>query len=220
MRRLIKLITVIGVCLFTTDAFAQWSLVPEIGMTAVKRVGQEYPGVSWLPSYSIGVNLNYQIMNTDWEISSGVIYYKRKYSVTTLTLKQPNYDMFCHILDKQSVNNINIPFLVRRYFTLGQKQKLSFAIGPYIGSCICRKNEIVETLIPEYGSGQYMDMNIEHHKFDPYFEWGFTTRLGLEIHQWVFNLGYDLSLGKENDHSEIGARYHTLSLNLGYKFYL
>jgi len=49
-------------------------------------------------------------------------------------------------------------------------------------------------------------------------DWGLTTSLGLEIKNWVINLGYDLALGKRYSWDDIEARHHTVSLSVGYKF--
>lgn len=65
------------------------------------------------------------------------------------------------------------------------------------------------------------------------FDWGLTTSFGIEVNNWVMNLGYDLSLGDEGGNYKIdgdnfslyevrsvGANYNTMSLTVGYKFKL
>ena len=65
------------------------------------------------------------------------------------------------------------------------------------------------------------------------FDWGLTTSFGVEVDNWVMNVGYELSLGDEGDNysrkwmnggsyevRSIGSNYNTLSLTVGYKFKL
>lgn len=65
------------------------------------------------------------------------------------------------------------------------------------------------------------------------FDWGVTASFGVEVDNWVMNVGYELSLGDEGDNyslkwvnggsyevRSIGANYNTLSLTVGYKFKL
>lgn len=65
------------------------------------------------------------------------------------------------------------------------------------------------------------------------FDWGLTTSFGIEIQNWVVNVGYELSLGDEGPDYKVdygygsgyncrsvGSNYNTLSLSVGYKFKL
>lgn len=47
-----------------------------------------------------------------------------------------------------------------------------------------------------------------------------TPETGLEVHRWVMNVGYDVSLGKEWKGDSAGLNYQTVSLSVGYKFKL
>lgn len=65
------------------------------------------------------------------------------------------------------------------------------------------------------------------------FDWGLTTSFGIEVDNWIINVGYELSLGDEGDSymvrgdnfsfmddRGVGSNYNTLSLSVGYKFKL
>ena len=65
-----------------------------------------------------------------------------------------------------------------------------------------------------------------------HFDWGISTGIGLEVDNWQFKAGYELSLGDEgepyviqstpwvscHDYPSIGANYNTLMLTVGYRF--
>ena len=86
-----------------------------------------------------------------------------------------------------------------------------------------------------YGHSGYDEAESADHPFRDVnsFDWGLTTSFGIEVNNWVMNLGYDLSLGDEGGNYKIdgdnfslyevrsvGANYNTMSLTVGYKFKL
>ena len=88
---------------------------------------------------------------------------------------------------------------------------------------------------PDYGHSGYDEAENADHPFRDVnsFDWGLTTSFGIEVNNWVMNLGYDLSLGDEGGNYKIdgdnfslyevrsvGANYNTMSLTVGYKFKL
>ena len=86
-----------------------------------------------------------------------------------------------------------------------------------------------------YGHSGYDEAENADHPFRDVnsFDWGLTTSFGIEVNNWVMNLGYDISLGDEGGNYKIdgdnfslyevrsvGANYNTMSLTVGYKFKL
>ena len=55
---------------------AQWSVVPEAGMTVMKAG----PMVDWKPSWKIGVGVEYQLKPEFLSLKSGLYYTQRGYS--------------------------------------------------------------------------------------------------------------------------------------------
>ena len=58
---------------------AQWSVVPEAGMTVMKAG----PMVDWKPSWKIGVGVEYQLKPEFLSLKSGLYYTQRGYSNNT-----------------------------------------------------------------------------------------------------------------------------------------
>lgn len=67
---------------------AQWSVVPEAGMTVMKAG----PMVDWKPSWKIGVGVEYQLKPEFLSLKSGLYYTQRGYSND----KFPGYGYGCY----------------------------------------------------------------------------------------------------------------------------
>ena len=84
---------------------AQWSVVPEAGMTVMKAG----PMVDWKPSWKIGVGVEYQLKPEFLSLKSGLYYTQRGYSNDQFpgygyghywwTVPGPTYDPYGYAYD-------------------------------------------------------------------------------------------------------------------------
>jgi len=143
---------------------------------------------------------------------------------------------------------LQIPVMAKYSWNLMEDVKLNIAVGPYVAFRIGDSWSYGAFSIGEYGgygdgggygnyrpayddrypswlytgygySGYYNNSGYNSGG-DHSFDWGLSASVGIEVKNWVANLGYDLSLSKEACWDDIGANYHTISLSVGYKFQL
>ncbi len=205
---------------------AQWSVTPEAGMTAVNRASTE----NWDPSFKIGVSTEYAF-NDFFSLQSGLHYTKRTYSFSTLYYFMDTEDLESWQIDvERNQGYLQLPVMMKIGWNVGEDVRLNLAAGPYLGYWI-KSSGSASTWVnqPEYeyyyGYGYSSGYNYGYGLLSLIdggrkWDWGATISLGLEVKNWVMNLGYDLSLGKEYKNDSVNANYHTISLSIGYKFKL
>ncbi len=123
---------------------AQWSVVPEAGMTVMKAG----PMVDWKPSWKIGVGVEYQLKPEFLSLKSGLYYTQRGYSNDKFpgygygcywwAVPGPTYDPYGYAYDysnKVTRNFLQLPIMANFSFKLAEDIRLNVGVGPYI----CRK---------------------------------------------------------------------------------
>lgn len=220
---------------------AQWSVTPEIGITAVARVDSW--NNKWRPGWKLGVGVEYDL-NERFALKSGLHYTQRGYSYHMLSpyYSYYSYDYsrpdYAYQSGKINRHFLQIPLMGKYSWDLMDDVKINLAAGPYIAFCIGDNWEWGGFFIGEnyggYGypynpdiSGSYYGGSGYGNYYSSYgyggtrsFDWGLSGSAGIEVKNWVVNLGYDLSLGKEAYWDNVAAKYHTVSLSVGYKFRL
>lgn len=199
--------------LFCVDnVFAQWYVTPEVGMSAIKDPNTTIGDVQWLPSWNAGIGIDYEF-GSGWDISSGVSFSQKKWNHKTLT------EEFSASYKGKNVT-FSVPFLVKKYVPIGNDVRLFVAVGPYIGCSFSNKSDDVFCTLEEQKEQFYVSYHQEQSKYDSYFDWGVMAKVGIEVNNWIFNMGYDVDLTKIYEYEKIDAKYHTLSLGIGYRFRL
>lgn len=188
---------------------AQWSLTPEIGLASVKR--NDF-GDSWGSGIKAGLGVGYQF-SPNIGLKTGLYYATRGYSLGPAFghYEYPSDDYFNEMAydNKLRRNFLQIPIMFNYSFPLNKDIILNFSAGPYVG-----------VSVKDYWRGGYYKEGSNDSVFDGLkaFDWGVSATAGLDIHNWVMSVGYDLSLGEEDKSSGINANYHSMSFSFGYKF--
>jgi len=225
---------------------AQWTVYPEIGMTAVARgAGDDGYGI-WQSGWKAGAGVEYQLAKL-FSLKSGLYYTQRGYELEPYMHIVPreigeNEDLIQMSTGKTKRHFLQIPLLAQVNIPLADHLKLHIGIGPYVAYCLSSNNRYDLTTFM-YKDGGYGGPNAGmignpgdygfkgYHKGNDYgdytpfsgirkFAWGGIFEVGLDIKDWFIKAGYDITLGKEYRQSDIKANYHTLSLTAGYKFRL
>ena len=198
---------------------AQWSVVPEAGMTVMKAG----PMVDWKPSWKIGVGVEYQLKPEFLSLKSGLYYTQRGYSNDQFpgygyghywwTVPGPTYDPYGYAYDysnKVTRNFLQLPIMANLSFKLAEDIRLNVGVGPYIAVSVLDKGMFGGWSVASEESAKF-------YTHDPCeglraFDWGISSTVGVEIKQCFINFGYDVSLGKEYKGGSIEANYHTCLL--------
>lgn len=235
---------VVVVCMLIMSSWtlhAQWSLTPEAGITATNRV--DYTNSPWRAGWKLGVGVEYQF-NKLFALKSGLHYTQRGYSYSYYGMSHESYqeeDRFKYYFMDGSTNNhyFQIPVMAKFSWDLSNDVRMNVGVGPYMAFNLGENNEwsmFESDPQPGYGyagytggyyggyyggygfgyGGSYYSNRSDRNKFD----WGMSLSVGLEVKNWVMNLGYDIALGKEYSWDAIDAKYHTIGLSVGYKFKL
>ncbi|RHJ92984.1 porin family protein [Parabacteroides bouchesdurhonensis] len=229
MKRVV-LFVMLMMCAVSVSA-QQWSLTPEVGMTAIKRGGNSFVDFGgdygWSPRFKGGVGVEYAFKPGWFALKSGLYYTQRGYSedfFNTPTVGDPNEPDAEVLSLKIKRHFLQLPVLADFSFRLSDDVRLHLAAGPYIAVSLSDRMSAYYTGYKSYGEGGYGSWGSGGNEVnaDGYnaFDWGFSLQAGIEAKQWVMNFGYDASLGKEFDGDQIDLKYHTLSLSVGYKFKL
>ncbi|MCM0719563.1 PorT family protein [Parabacteroides sp. W1-Q-101] len=188
---------------------AQWSISPEIGIASVKR--NDF-GDSWGTGIKAGLGVGYQFQ-TNLGLKTGLYYATRGYSLGAAFghYEYPSDDYFHELAfeNKLRRNFLQLPIMLNYSLPLSKDVTFNFAAGPYLG-----------VSVKDYWTGGYYTEEHDKSVFDGLraFDWGVSATAGIDVHNWIMSVGYDLSLGKEDKSSGINANYHSMSFNFGYKF--
>lgn len=199
---------------------AQWSVTPELGITAEK---EEYR--DWSSGLKIGAGVEYRFGKL-FSLESGIYFarQKRRYtywdysSVSDLTGYYP-----FSMTDKVNRNFLQIPVVAKFSWKVADEVRLNVGAGPYIGLSLgdtWQGGGWNSYYYPDDGSEyEYPSAWPDRHYNTKDPDWGLFTVVGLEVKNWVINLRDDISPGDINS-SASGTAYETLSLSVGYKFKL
>lgn len=207
---------------------AQFSVSPEMGMTAVKRnLGYSPWEQPWKAGFKLGLGVEYQFSPL-FSLKSGVHYTQRGFDLPLAPWHDEEGKLSISTGDSQR-HFLQVPLMVQLGWDLKKDVRLTVGAGGYAAYCLHHS----------YGYGNYSNFSRGGHygygyggygasyggMYDPFgdvrsFDWGTSIEAGLEVNNWLIKAGYDLSLGKEYKDGKIEANYHSLSLTVGYKFRL
>lgn len=232
------LFVMLMMCAVSVNA-QRWSLTPEVGMTAINRADASLVNKPWDSRWKIGVGVGYDVVPGWFSVKSGLYYTQRGFSYKGLLFGQvsviegvsaPENAMFGEYSVKSNRHFLQMPVMANLSIRLADEVSLNLAAGPYIACSMTDRWEVSQMHYRpgetasggHYGEGWsgvgtgYTSAEMNDHPFD----WGVSFQVGIEAKQWVMNAGYELDLGKEFEYDKCGAKYHTLSLSVGYKFKL
>ncbi len=235
-----KLFLFLIVMLAVGSVKAQWSIFPEVGMTAIKPEG----GAPWSPRAKFGVGAAYEFIPGFFSVKSGLYYTQRGHKdsyfywdyqqdTETAYMKGFGYEV--------SRGFLQIPLLANLSLPLNEDILLNLAVGGYVAPVLHHSWSYgghYSYYTPGdyqhgpsygydhgysygmYGGGGYGYMG--QYGFDDVarFDWGLSLQAGIEVKNVLVNVGYDVAMGKEWAGDDISAKYHTISLSVGYKFRL
>jgi hypothetical protein len=210
---------------------AQWSVTPEAGITAVKRGGNLNNG--WSAGWKLGVGVAYDL-NERFGLTSGMYYMQRGYSYGFGFEYQDSYSKpnYMYLSGKMNSHFLQLPVMAKYSWKLAEEVKMNVAAGPYIALNIGSDWESTTFSNIYNGENRYQggygyDYGYGHKSGSGAgplkgrsFDWGLSGSVGVEVKNWVANMGYDLSLAKEGWWDNVNPKYHTISLSVGYKFQL
>jgi hypothetical protein len=218
---------------------AQWSVTPEVGVTATQRA--ENMNDEWRGGWKLGVGIEYVLneLNEHFSLKSGLYYMQRGSSYNYWYGQYPTYDYmgdysypnYSSYLSGRTNNHfLQVPIMTKYSWNLTEDVKITVATGPYIAFNIGNDWEWSSFSNISYGDNNYQGgygygygYNYEG-RYEAgrvrSFDWGFSSSVGIEIKNWVANCGYDVSLTKESWWNEARPNYRTFSLSVGYKFKL
>ena len=236
MKKLI-LFVMLMMSMGVVSAQQRWAVTPELGMTAIKAGGGiESYSQAWNARWKIGVGVEYEVKPGLFSLKSGLYYTQRGKTERFMSYSNP---VGTDQLSELGMINVNmnrhflqVPLLANFSFKLADQVRLNLAAGPYVGYSVGNRYEMgVAYYQPtgegygksysggSYGNGwsstgeHFEGVNHEHP-----FDWGLAFQVGLEVKQWVFNVGYEASLGKEFKGDNFDMKYNTFSISVGYKF--
>ncbi len=193
---------VLFICFFFVSVFAanaQWSVAPEVGLSAFNHNGV---GDGWRPAVKAGATVEYAFKQ-GFSVESGLYYTQRGYSLAGKVTLPPywpfdeNPSLVRHLLQ--------IPLRAGFSWTVADDTRFFAGVGPYVGFYFA--NDWKQTRF------------LEDARAGNIFDWGISMSAGVEVKQWFFRLGYDISLGNEFDEG-ISAKYHVGTVSVGYRFRL
>lgn len=226
-----KIVMLVLLMMCSWMANAQWSLTPEAGMTAYKRNGFM---TDWKPGWKVGVGTEYRFSSEWFSLKSGLYYTQRGYSNESSFPGPEGTNSIINYSWKETNNYFQLPVMANFSWALAEDVRLNLAVGPYVGWNMGGRSSTSMSMSGRYGNGYgggygygYGGAYGYSYGYEPLYEnelrafdWGASVQLGLEVKQWVINVGYEASLGKDNGRNTEKLNYHTISMSMGYKFKL
>ena len=188
------------ICAFA--ASAQWSIAPELGLSAFSHNNGGSDG--WRPAVKAGAAVEYAF-RPHFSLESGLYYTQRGYSLAGRISIPDDWDRWEFGPERPSLvrHLLQVPIRARFSWEIAEDTRFFVSAGAYVGAYFA--NDWKQTTImqgADYGKA---------------FDWGVTATVGIEVKRWFFRLGYDISLAKEYDDG-ISPKYHVGTISIGYKF--
>ncbi len=179
MRIMLKKFSLLIICLFAAlSAQAQWSVSPELGLSAYQRHLYE-----WRPGIKVGAAVEYQFTPL-FSLESGLYYTQRGYSYTDFT----DYEYVTKEKPSLLRHMFQIPLRARFAWEVADEVRLFVGAGPYLGLFFA--NDWRDT---------FVHRNDDHGRT---VEGGLSVMGGVEVKRFFVRLGSDLSFGDERYHAE------------------
>lgn len=253
MRKFV-LMMIAACCLVAAKAQEGWSVMPEAGVTVSQRVN----GSTWHPAVRAGVAVDYTFKSGWIGIKSGLYYTYRGNSLYPSVLLDMNENCIALGVQRGRITQhfLQVPVVADFSWKVNNRWRMHFEAGMYAAYSV--KNnwewrndgathfwamtpELKEIMEEQYGfqfkgeqSVGTADKSLNDNPYvgHSHFDWGIATGIGLEVDNWQFKAGYELSLGDEGEpyviqstpwvgyhnYPSIGANYNTLMLTIGYRF--
>lgn len=174
---MLKKIVLSIVCLIGgITAHAQWSVSPELGLSAYRRQFYE-----WRPGIKVGAAVEYQFKSL-FSLESGLYYTQRGFSFSE------NTDLPFDEEPSLVRHQFQIPVRARFAWEVADEVRLFTGIGPYLGLYFA--NDWKQTYL---------------HQSDGYgnvAEIGLSVMGGVEVKRCFVRLGFEYSFGNESYHAE------------------
>lgn len=200
----------------------RWSLMPEVGMTAVKRGGSSYidePGYTWNAGWKIGVGVEYAVKPDRFSLKSGLYYTQRGYSRQSIsfgsvypTIDDQSKSTFSKSYYKTRRHFLQVPLMANLSFRLADNVRLNLAAGPYIAYSMGDKN-IAEynEYTPGNSSGHESYGSIYYGDNDGYLYGGGWVGKGFSHESWTHDNSFDWGLS-----FQAGLEIGSCVMNVGY----
>lgn len=200
-------------------AHAQFKFTPEVGITMMKE-GHEDQRATVSPRLGVGVDYFFNKQGNGWAITSGLYYYYKRESYSYASAMVdcadgteswiffpfPEYggtmSSMADATDIKSVEFVNVdtrrdflqlPVMAKYKWQINEDYALSAAAGLYVTVGVGGTYDLQFSNY-EKGDEEGKKSTMERSPYDSYydrFEWGFTTRLSLQVKQVSLNLNYD-----------------------------
>lgn len=202
---------------YFVSVHAQWTLTPEIGMTAVKRSMWGGPR-SWRPGVKVGAGVEYRFQPDFFSLKSGLYYTQRGYSENRAYMSMGGESAGSAYMawGQITTHYLQLPVMAGFSWALSEDCRLQLAVGPYVAWRV-GENWSWGGMMASSDNQPYPNSPFAGKRA---FDWGASASVGVEVKRLVVTAGYDLSLGKEYPKMAAKANYHTMSLSVGYKFRL
>lgn len=225
-----KIVVVMLLMMSALSLSAQLYVSPKIGMTALKPEFAE----NWSSGWKIGTGVEYMFKPGLFSLESGLYYTNRPFVIQNSVILDQKEGTLSVYGGKSNNHYLQIPLQAKFNWEVGADKRIYVAAGPYVGLSLKNSGRVDHQLIhygeagnelpvfiPGYGgyySGYGYFSGYELHssqsiRKEP-TDWGVLLSLGIDIKQWTFGVGYDLSLKENRD------KYQTFNLTIGYKFKL
>jgi len=208
---------------------AQFSVSPEIGMTAVQANSSLKD--PWKAGLKLGVGVEYQFSPL-FSLKSGVHYTQRGSDLPLFPWFDKEWKLSISTGDSQR-HFLQVPLMLQLGWDLKKDVRLTVGAGAYAAYCLHHSYGYVNYSDFSYGHGipggygyvSYGYTDGGYGGYNPFsgmrsFDWGTSIEAGLEVKNWLMKAGYDQSWGKPYKDNVTEINHHTLSLTVGYKFRL
>ncbi len=231
-----KAVVCILLMICALPAGAQWSVTPEVGLMAVKRI-DPISSSDWQAGAKIGAAMEYDFTQR-FALRAGLYYAPRTYSFNGVGgyynyYNDGGYNFYpstYYMEGRQISHYLHIPVMAVFSWQLSDMVRWRLGVGPTIGFSMANSwkssyNRYSGHYGYEHGYGSYYgyDYGYSHGRYRgsnqfKHFEWGVGLMTGVDINNWVVNAGFDIAFPTEYSGANFDTKFYTVSLSVGYKF--